>query len=42
MIENFLQSRGAKASVVMQQVAGFLIFFAGAYFFFQGVRAWLI
>jgi cytochrome c-type biogenesis protein len=42
VIESFLQSRGARASVVMQQVAGFLIFFAGAYFFFQGVRAWLV
>jgi len=40
VIESFLQSRGAKASVVMQQVAGFLIFFVGAYIFFQGVRAW--
>jgi cytochrome c-type biogenesis protein len=42
VIESFLQSRGAKASVIMQQVAGFLIFFAGAYFFFQGVRAWFV
>jgi cytochrome c biogenesis protein CcdA len=42
VIDSFLQSRGARASVVMQQVAGFLIFFAGAYFFFQGVRAWLV
>jgi len=40
VIESFLQSRGAKASVIMQQAAGFLIFFAGAYIFFQGVRAW--
>ena len=42
IIENFLQSRGAKASVIMQKVAGGLIFCAGAYFFFQGVRAWLV
>ncbi len=42
VVESFLQSRGAKASLLMQQVAGFLIFFAGAYFFFQGVRAWMV
>jgi cytochrome c-type biogenesis protein len=42
VIESFLQSRGAKASVIMQKVAGGLIFFAGAYVFFQGVRSWLI
>jgi cytochrome c-type biogenesis protein len=42
VIENFLQSRGAKASLVMQQVAGFLIFFAGAYFFFQGLRTYFV
>ena len=42
VIENFLQSRGAKASLVMQKVAGGLIFFAGAYFFFQGVRFWFV
>jgi cytochrome c-type biogenesis protein len=42
VIESFLKSRGAKASLVMQQVAGLLIFFAGAYFLFQGVRAWLV
>jgi hypothetical protein len=28
--------------VIMQKVAGGLIFFAGAYFFFQGVRGWLV
>ncbi len=39
VIESFLQSRGARASVIMQQVAGFLIFFVGAYIFFQGIRA---
>jgi cytochrome c-type biogenesis protein len=42
VIESFLQSRGAKTGVIMQKVAGGLIFFAGAYFFFQGVRAWLV
>ena len=40
VIESFLQSKGAKFSTIMQQVAGFLIFFVGAYIFFQGVRAW--
>ena len=40
VIESFLQSRGAKFGTIMQQVAGFLIFFVGAYIFFQGVRAW--
>ncbi len=40
VIENFLQSKGAKFGTIMQQVAGFLIFFVGAYIFFQGVRAW--
>jgi cytochrome c-type biogenesis protein len=42
VIESFLQTRGARASLIMQKVAGGLIFFAGAYFFFQGVRAWLV
>ena len=40
VIESFLQSRGAKAASCMQQAAGGLIFFVGAYIFFQGVRAW--
>jgi cytochrome c-type biogenesis protein len=39
VINNFLQSRGAKAGAVLQQVAGCLIFFAGAYIFFQGIRS---
>jgi len=39
-INNFLQSRGAKAGAVLQQVAGCLLFFAGAYIFFQGIRNW--
>ncbi len=40
VINNFLQSRGAKAGAVLQQVAGCLLFFVGAYIFFQGVRSW--
>lgn len=37
LINNFLQSRGAKASAMLQQVAGVLIFFAGCYILFQGI-----
>jgi cytochrome c-type biogenesis protein len=40
VIENFLQSRGAKAGAWMQQAAGGLIFLAGIYIFYQGVRSW--
>jgi cytochrome c biogenesis protein CcdA len=40
VINNFLQSRGAKTGAILQQVAGCLIFFVGAYIFFQGVRSW--
>jgi len=40
MIESYLQSRGAKVGTKLQQVAGGLIFFAGAYIFFQGIRSW--
>ncbi len=40
VIESFLQSKGAKAGALVQQMAGFLIFLAGAYIFFQGVRTW--
>ena len=39
VIESFLQSKGAKWGNLMQQGAGYLLFFAGAYIFFQGVRA---
>jgi cytochrome c-type biogenesis protein len=39
VINNFLQSRGAQAGARIQQVAGCLIFFAGAYMFFQGIRS---
>jgi len=40
VIESILQSKGAKFGTIMQQAAGFLIFFVGAYIFFQGVRSW--
>jgi cytochrome c-type biogenesis protein len=40
VIESFLQSKGARFGTIMQQGAGFLIFFVGAYIFFQGIRAW--
>ncbi len=40
VINNFLQSRGAKAGAMLQQVAGCLLFFVGAYIFFQGVNSW--
>ncbi len=40
VIENFLQSRGAKLGAIMRRGAGFLIFLVGAYIFFQGVRSW--
>jgi cytochrome c biogenesis protein CcdA len=40
VLESFLHSRGAKVSARIQQLAGGLIFFAGAYIFFQGVRSW--
>ena len=39
VINNFLQSRGAKAGAVLQQVAGYLLFFVGAYILFQGIRS---
>ncbi len=40
VIESFLKSKGAKVGTIMQQGAGFLIFFVGAYIFFQGIRSW--
>ncbi len=40
VINSFLQSRGARVGAVLQQVAGCLIFFVGAYIFFQGIRNW--
>ena len=39
VIENFLQSKGARFSALMQKGAGYLLFFVGAYIFFQGIRA---
>lgn len=38
VINAYLQSRGAKTGAALQQVAGILIFFTGAYIFFQGFR----
>lgn len=40
VINNFLQSRGARVGAVLQQVAGCLLFFVGVYIFMQGVRSW--
>ena len=40
VLEGFLQSKGAKFGVMMQQAAGGLIFFAGAYILYEGIRAW--
>uniref|UniRef100_A0A7V6A2U2 Uncharacterized protein n=1 Tax=Desulfobacca acetoxidans TaxID=60893 RepID=A0A7V6A2U2_9BACT len=39
VIESFLQSQGAKWGNLMQQGAGYLLFFAGASIFFRGGRA---
>jgi len=39
LINNFLQSRGAKWGTIMQQGAGGLIFLMGAYILLQGIRA---
>jgi cytochrome c-type biogenesis protein len=38
MIESFLQSRGSRVSLGLQKAAGGLLFLAGAYMLFQGVR----
>jgi len=40
VIESYLQSKSAKVGTILQQVAGGLIFFAGCYIFFQGIRNW--
>lgn len=37
VVNNFLQSRGARAGAFIQQGAGLLIFFAGAYILYQGI-----
>ena len=40
VIENFLQSKSARVGTMLQKAAGGLIFFAGCYILFQGIRAW--
>ena len=40
VIESFLQSRGARVGTAVHKAAGGLIFLAGAYILYQGVRAW--
>ena len=40
VIESFLQSKGARFGVIMQQGAGFMIFLVGTYVFYQGIRSW--
>jgi cytochrome c-type biogenesis protein len=39
VIEGYLQSKGARFGAFMQRAAGYLIFFVGAYIFFQGIRS---
>lgn len=40
VIESYLQSKSAKVGTMLQKAAGGLIFFAGCYIFFQGIRNW--
>jgi len=40
VIESYLQSKSARMGTILQQVAGGLLFFAGCYIFFQGIRNW--
>jgi cytochrome c biogenesis protein CcdA len=40
VIESYLQSKSAKVGAMLQKAAGGLIFFAGGYIFFQGIRSW--
>jgi cytochrome c-type biogenesis protein len=40
VIESYLQSKSAKVGTILQKAAGLLIFFAGCYILFQGIRAW--
>jgi len=40
VIESFLQSKSAKVGTMLQKAAGGLIFFAGCYILFQGIRNW--
>jgi cytochrome c-type biogenesis protein len=39
-IERFLQSKSARLGTVLQQGAGGLIFLAGCYILYQGIRSW--
>ena len=38
VIESFLQSRGSRVSLGLQKAAGGLLFLAGVYMVFQGVK----
>jgi cytochrome c biogenesis protein CcdA len=40
VIESYLQSKSAKVGTMLQKAAGGLIFFAGCYILFQGIRNW--
>jgi cytochrome c-type biogenesis protein len=40
VIESYLQSKSAKVGTMLQKAAGGLIFLAGCYIFFQGMRSW--
>jgi cytochrome c-type biogenesis protein len=40
VIESYLQSKSAKVGAMIQKAAGGLIFFAGCYILFQGIRNW--
>jgi cytochrome c-type biogenesis protein len=40
LIESFLQSRGSRLSLGLQKAAGGLLFLAGTYMVYQGVKLW--
>jgi len=40
VIESYLQSKSAKVGTMLQKAAGGLIFLAGCYILFQGIRSW--
>jgi cytochrome c-type biogenesis protein len=40
VIESYLQSKSAGMGVMLQKAAGGLIFLAGCYILFQGMRSW--
>ena len=40
VIESYLQSKSARVGAMIQKAAGGLIFFAGCYILFQGIRNW--